>query len=246
MSDFVRINELHGKINNLLAAVAKSNGRFSGIDKDLLTGYMRELYELVVAINPESDRSIQATITQPAEMQMPERHPVPEVVPVIQAVLPEVMVEPVKEHESVNPVSKVTADTTPVSQPVHGVKPATKEKAAKKSISEIYAHQQGSDQGTLNEKFKQQGKEIADKLKHTPIRDLRTYIGLNKRFAFINTLFKGQAENYDAVVAKVNNAVSYQEALNYIQQQVMTEYGWKEEDPAVAEFFTLVMRRYLN
>ncbi|MBP9882900.1 MAG: hypothetical protein KBF32_05835 [Chitinophagales bacterium] len=240
MNDPVRINELHSRINNLLAAVTKNEGRFTTIDKDLLIGYVREMYELVVAIVPAVDKPAQIPLSPPLETQVADR------ISEVEIVTKKIIVTPAAESENLNTVLNDAIEIKPINQPVQVVKPASKEKITKKSISEIYAHQQGSDQGTLNEKFKPQGKEIADRLKHTPIKDLKLYIGLNKRFTFINTLFKGQSENYDAVVAKVNNAVSYQEALNYIQQQVMAEYGWKEEDPVVAEFFTLVMRRYLN
>src|SRR5580765_3522606 len=54
MNEYQQIKNLSEKIERLLESVGKNTGRFSSIDKDMLTNYVRELYELSVSINPQS------------------------------------------------------------------------------------------------------------------------------------------------------------------------------------------------
>ena len=98
----------------------------------------------------------------------------------------------------------------------------------------------------MNEKYKSEGKIIADKLKLTPIKDLKAYIGLNKRITFINLLFRGKEQQYEEAISKINGFKNYEEASHYIRENLLTVLDWKDDEPTVAEFFNLVMRRYLN
>ena len=119
------------------------------------------------------------------------------------------------------------------------------ENGMKKSITEIYA-KNGAEKSSVNDRFKKQTPEVADKLRQTPIKDLKAYIGLNKRFAFIETLFNDREQEYGDALTRVNNFKSYEEAVNYLRGDVLPKYEWNDEEPLVNEFFTLVMRRYLK
>ncbi len=119
------------------------------------------------------------------------------------------------------------------------------ENGMKKSITEIYA-KNGAEKSSVNDRFKKQTPEVADKLRQTPIKDLKAYIGLNKRFAFIETLFNDREQEYEDALTRVNNFKSYEEAVNYLRGDVLPKYEWNDEEPLVNEFFTLVMRRYLK
>ncbi|MBS1657030.1 MAG: hypothetical protein JST18_02910 [Bacteroidetes bacterium] len=119
------------------------------------------------------------------------------------------------------------------------------ENGVKKSITEIYA-KNGAEKSSVNDRFKKQTPEVADKLRQTPIKDLKAYIGLNKRFAFIETLFNDREQEYEDALTRVNNFKSYEEAVNYLRGDVLPKYEWNDEEPLVNEFFTLVMRRYLK
>ncbi|MEO6167970.1 MAG: hypothetical protein ABIO46_13530 [Chitinophagales bacterium] len=249
MSDYRRISELNAKISNLLEAVGNNGGSFSSIDKDLVSNYMRELYELIVAIKPFSKPQVPTTIeVKPVieEKKVEEIMELPHQEEIVPLVVKEVKIEP--EIIPDKPESEIRIKEKPIEQKqlLREVKKTLVESGSKKSISELYAEKGETDKSTLNDKYKSQGKEIADTLKHTPIKDLKAYIGLNKRFTFINALFNGREQQYDTAISKVNSQASYEEALNYLQQEVMPEYKWKDEETAVSEFFTLVMRRYLS
>ncbi|MGB3077119.1 MAG: hypothetical protein WBB36_17475 [Chitinophagales bacterium] len=262
MSDYQRISELNSKISFLLEAVRKNGGHFTGIDKDLITNYMRELYELVLAVQPSVNLHAQPAIEIPSVIEKTDPITIADLPKKIE-IIPEIVVEPVLSTDKMSVVAnhvetepelipdKIAIEPTENSQPKEEKVPEREVKknpasVSKKSISELYAEKTEATAGTLNDKYKSQGKEIADTLKLTPIKDLKSYIGLNKRVNFISSLFNGGEQQYDAAISKVNSFVNYQEALNYVQQHIANEYKWKEEEPLVSEFFTLLMRRYLN
>jgi len=221
MNDYQQIKNLSEKIERLLASVEKNTGRFSTIDKDMLTNYVRELYELIVNINPQSTS---------VNTNLPES-------PVIKS--PRVTNgEEIKLKEE-----KVEQKIIPNGVEINS---SSKENPSKKTISEIYAEKKENGQSSVNDKFKKQGLEIADKLKQTPIKDLKSYIGLNKQFAFMSKLFNADEELYENSIAKLNSFKTYEQATTYIQTDLLPRLNWSDDEPLVAEFFTLVMRRYLN
>src|SRR4249920_152103 len=77
MNELSRIRQLNEKMQHLLETVGKNGGRFSQIDKDLLSGYVRELYELAVSIQPSSNISTPRPIENiiPPEPQKKEEAP---------------------------------------------------------------------------------------------------------------------------------------------------------------------------
>ena len=79
----------------------------------------------------------------------------------------------------------------------------------------------------------------------TPIKDLKTFIGLNKRFSYINFLFGNDANMYDEAIEKLNNSGSKQVAMDYLNNHLGPRLKWTSENEMVAEFYALVERRYL-
>ncbi len=248
MGDYRKISELNSKISKVLEAVGNNAGQFSAIDKDLLTSYIRQLYELTVILQPDSNPPLQPITELASEVENIDVTKVREekVQTVSSADLHQTQhMEPglIAGKEAavpvMNPEVTKTEDTLNKAQ-------SAKEPVIKKSISDLFAEKKDNGGATLNDRYKNQGKEIADTLKHTPIKALKSYIGLNKRVNFINRLFNGAEQQYDDAITQLDNFGSYHDALKYVQQQLTPAYQWKEEEPLVTEFFTLLMRRYLN
>ncbi|MBA3646940.1 MAG: hypothetical protein H0W62_00050 [Chitinophagales bacterium] len=223
MNEFNRISLLTAKINNLLDSIRKNNGQFTSIDKDLIAGYTRELYELVLTIQ---------TVNQPLQNNF-------------EPIQKEEMKIDINRTKS-NGIKDKREDFLNGKQEIsfNKLPPYPEEAFQKKSIAEVYAEK--NDRGTLNEKYKKQNGELADRLKQTPIKDLKGYIGLNKRFTFINSLFNGDEKYYEEVISKLNSSRNYEEAILYVQTKLMNKLEWNASDPLVADFFHLILRRYLN
>jgi hypothetical protein len=115
---------------------------------------------------------------------------------------------------------------------------------AEKELSLNEKHSNSS--SSLNDKFQGQVKKnLADKLKLSPISDLKTAISLNQRIAFINKLFNGDDKEYKKVLNFITDSRNFSEAKYYLQSEVGPVHNWNEQDELVQEFMELVYRKFL-
>lgn len=99
---------------------------------------------------------------------------------------------------------------------------------------------------SLNDTFKENASQqasIAKKLEGSPISDLKKNISLNQRFQFCKDLFKGNNQEYEVTLEKLNNT-SREEAMR-ILQTLKDKYSWNPDSMAVKDFTDLVNRRYM-
>ncbi len=96
----------------------------------------------------------------------------------------------------------------------------------------------------LNDKLKEDKTELSDKLKDTPIKDLRKAIGVNDRFVFINELFRGDEAMYERCIKTIQNFSIFAEAEYWITRELKVKIGWRDNHPVVKQFDQLVKRRF--
>ena len=99
---------------------------------------------------------------------------------------------------------------------------------------------------SLNDTFKENASQqatIAKKLEESPIADLKKNISLNQRFQFCKDLFKGNNQEYEVTLEKLNNT-NRDEAMRVIQT-LKDKYSWNPDSMAVKDFTDLVNRRYM-
>ena len=99
---------------------------------------------------------------------------------------------------------------------------------------------------SLNDTFKENASQqasIAKKLEGSPISDLKKNISLNQRFQFCKDLFKGNNQEYEVTLEKLNNT-NRDEAMR-ILQTLKDKYSWNPESMAAKDFTDLVNRRYM-
>lgn len=87
---------------------------------------------------------------------------------------------------------------------------------------------------------------IAEKHQRKAISDLKQSIGINEKFLFINQLFRGDAQVYDASINFLNNCGSIDAAKNYIHQNLQAKYDWDTSQQPVRLLLDLVERRFLS
>jgi hypothetical protein len=99
---------------------------------------------------------------------------------------------------------------------------------------------------SLNEKLQKTkiDKSIGSRLQHHKIKDLKSSIGINEKFQFINELFKGNMKEYNESILIFNNASNLDEALNFLNG-LKEKYGWKEDLPAYLTLKDFVERKHL-
>ncbi len=86
---------------------------------------------------------------------------------------------------------------------------------------------------------------LADKLRRTPIEDLRKAISLNQKFQFIKSFFEGDAAMYDRLIDEVNGASDLGEAIAKVEVHVPGIEQKAEEDEVAASLLDLIERRFL-
>ncbi len=99
---------------------------------------------------------------------------------------------------------------------------------------------------SLNDTFKENASQqatIAKKLEGSPISDLKKNISLNQRFQFCKDLFKGNNQEYEVTLEKLNNT-NRDEAMRVLQT-LKDKYSWNPDSMAAKDFTDLVNRRYM-
>lgn len=90
---------------------------------------------------------------------------------------------------------------------------------------------------------KQPDNSIASQLQRKTINDLRTAIGINERFLFLNDLFKGSMEKYNKSLSVLNEINNLDGAIIYMHE-LQVELQWDENSLAYKKLMNLVERRF--
>ncbi len=101
-----------------------------------------------------------------------------------------------------------------------------------------------SKEESLNDKLKEEKKEVMHILKDSPIRDLRKAIDINDQFVFINELFRGDETMYDRCIKTINSFKIYPEAEYWMNRELNVKLGWDDSNESVVNFYNLVRRRF--
>lgn len=211
----VKISVLVEKISYLLNSI-QSQGQVNKIDKDLMVGYVKELYETTLQLQT-MEQSL-----PPQNYNAPQSNN--------------------GYYQNGNQQSFQNTSPQPSNGNGMNVQNGINNQHSKRSISEML---NASDKPSINETMKAGHGGLVDKLKQTPIKELSSYIGLNKRFAFINLLFNTDAMKYDEAINFIDSCATYQDAMSYVQNKLMKEYGWKEDDELLADLCNFILRRFL-
>lgn len=98
---------------------------------------------------------------------------------------------------------------------------------------------------SLNDRLKESRTELGEKLKDSPIRDLRKGIGINDRYIFISDLFRGDEAMYERSIKTINSFNIYPEAEYWMNRELMVKLGWDDTRDTVKHFYQLVRRRFI-
>jgi len=145
-------------------------------------------------------------------------------------------VEEVQIKNEVAPIEEVPNTIHPV-----------KETFASASEQSLHEKLGIKNEPSLNEKFSslQNKQSLSDKLKLSPIKDLKAAIGLNQKVTFINVLFKGSDKEFKNAIGTINNFNNLSEAKIYIQSNLANKFQWDDNNEMVVEFMQLVQRRFI-
>jgi len=155
-----------------------------------------------------------------------------------------------KPQEVIQPKTEAVVEPKPIQTSFFEPAAEIKEETANPTISNVpkasIAEKYSSEQKTsIAEKFAAEQKmTLADKLKMTRINDLRTSIGINQKFLFMNDLFEGENTVFNNAINRLNSCGNGDEAKTILFEYSL-KYGWRNDSERVIQFFELIERRYL-
>jgi hypothetical protein len=86
---------------------------------------------------------------------------------------------------------------------------------------------------------------LANKLRSKPITNIKSAIGINDKFQYLNDLFKGSVQDYNESLDALNNFSTLGEAEAHFNQ-LRVKFGWDMENPSASGLYELVVRRHLR
>jgi hypothetical protein len=116
----------------------------------------------------------------------------------------------------------------------------------------------GSSATTIADKYKNETKSVNEKIQksktdksiglkmlHNPIKDLKSAIGINEKFLFINELFKGNMKAYNDSIINLNDSESYDKAFEFLDK-LKNDYKWEDDMVAYLTFKDFVERKHFK
>lgn len=86
---------------------------------------------------------------------------------------------------------------------------------------------------------------LVNKLNNTRIENLKSAIGINDKFYFINELFSGNSQAYEDVIYTLNNFKRFEEAMQYTST-LKHRYDWSTETEAFQKLTHFLERKFVE
>ncbi len=238
-----RIERRLKKINSVLD-IFKEDNKISKLEKDLLLGYVRELYDLILD-DSTSTSTIAAvkTIEKINEIEVKQEE-LPKVIENNKELLVEKIeiIEPlssiIESNEEIKPIEIVPIEVAPKIE----------------DIKEV-VNQHEVDEPKVNNKIPKELEnmfnfedylDVSEKLGLTKIESIANSIGINDRFYMINELFGEDSELFNNIISKLETIGDFEKAKDIVIHEVAIPKLWLEEEKieGAEDFLKLVWRKY--
>ncbi len=90
---------------------------------------------------------------------------------------------------------------------------------------------------------KDEDNSLAAKILQNKILDIKTAIGINDKFLFINQIFKGEMSAYNQAIEKLNQTSTFSDAIHIIEE-LKSNYGNEENKTSFIKLFEIAKRRF--
>lgn len=84
---------------------------------------------------------------------------------------------------------------------------------------------------------------LAEKLQNQQIESLKSVIGINDKFYFINELFEGDTHKYEDVIYTLNNFKKLDDAMQYFST-LKYRFNWNEDSEAAEKLVHMLERKF--
>lgn len=228
------LHENSQEITKLIERIGETDD-ISTIELDILLGKLRDVYDIVTGIRVEK------TSVQSIKQREADEIPVEEAGEEIlmeeeqEEKLHEIELETIAEEDTIGRENEEQSDE-PDDEPIAEPELFQRENS---NISDQFT----TKEKILNEEISSspEKSDLSSQLTGTPIKSIAGAIGINDKFELVSELFKGSVENFDACIEKLNQAGSYDDACNYLQET----FSWDMDNPYVQRILELVRRKLI-
>lgn len=234
-------NQLRHRLEDLMEKHQELMQRTPSIPQQEMTEFLQEIrivYELALSLHQQNAITSMDELELAVAARYTGQPPAPEAQPI-----PTVQHHPANSEEiMVDAINRTEEQKLPIG------------KLPKKIAGEL--NEQFEEAATVAQQFRETASlaemmaqragsaRLADSLQHSPISDLKTAIGINERFIFIQHLFNGDAAVFHNAVEKINSCESLQAAMQYLDSEFVGKYSWKTNGEPVRHFVELIERRF--
>jgi hypothetical protein len=102
-----------------------------------------------------------------------------------------------------------------------------------------------NEEKTIHEQISSQGarENIASRIQQTPITELKSVIGLNDKFIFINELFHGNMKAYQETIHSLDQLTTLNDAIRYFTE-VKDTFDMNEELESFRKLAEMIQRKF--
>lgn len=235
------IRSFNNKLNKIsaLTVTGQDDMALSQLERDLILSYIRDLYEIALdnsqATSKLSVPKIEAVKVAPIEQTVAVQAPVK----IVEEVPVPVVAEPITPTVE---ISQPKVDVPEIAKPIEQIPsqeifhsaptPKVSSLISPEVMAELFAEEKISD--------------LSDKLALSPVKDLTKSMGINERIFTQQELFGNNQQQFNDTLQRLNNCQNFEEAKQYLIENVITTYGWTNENrlKKASTFVKLVKRKF--
>jgi len=252
-SIFEDMDSVLNELNEQFEAIKKHEARIPQIEIDILMSSIRKLYENMSYINKKTQQSISE---KPETINIAENKSIvyskkeTELIPEEEAKAI-VIAKETEVREMIT--NNIEEETISVEKELKDEQIKSEQDQLKTSAQKNIAPKEGlllkfeDELFSVNDSvaMKSEDKSVVNKLSNTRIENLKSAIGINDKFFFINELFKGNSQSYEDVIFTLNNFKRFEEAMQYTST-LKYRYDWDTEAEAYLKLIHFLERKFLK
>lgn len=88
--------------------------------------------------------------------------------------------------------------------------------------------------------------DLADKLRQQPIDSIRSGMGINEKYIFLQAFFKGDAQSFDTMILMLDEVKTYDAARVILEDYIPATLMNDEQKEVLEKFDQLLRRRFFS
>ena len=242
------------ELNEQFETIKKNEVRVPQIEIDIIMATMRRLYESMGHLHKQKplDKVEKAevvkeeiTVTETTEAKV-EEEVIEEIAVVDELEDYEKVTDDFQEEIDALEESAINAIEEQEEQEVEALEMKEETQEAEKPKPSLLL-QFEDEIFSVNESVAQKADDnsLVNKLSNTRIENLKSAIGINDKFYFINELFSGNSQAYEDVIYTLNNFKRFDEAMQYTST-LKHKYEWSTETEAYQKLTHFLERKFVE